>query len=65
MKVVIILSIAAAVIWLLWSHWKKVAADDLERSYMKRTSGGTSDPDQADLDRASDEGMSHPDDEMR
>ena len=65
MKVIIILSIAAAVIWLLWSHLKKVAAEDLERSYMKRTSGGTKNLDQMDLDRASDEGMSHPDDGMR
>ena len=65
MKAIIILSIAAAVIWLLWSHLKKVTAEDLERSYMKRTSGGTKNLDQMDLDRASDEGMSHPDDGMR
>ena len=38
MQAVIILSIAAAVIWLLWKHYKEVAADDLERSYMNRAS---------------------------
>ena len=65
MKVIIILSIAAAVIWLLWSHLKKVAAEDLERSYMNRASERTRNLDQMDLDRASDEGMSHPDDGMR
>jgi len=65
MKAVIILSIAAAVIWLLWKHYKEVAADDFEREMFRRTSKGTRDLDQEDLDRASDEGMGHPDDGMR
>ena len=62
MQVVIIFIIAAAVIWLLWKHIKEVAADDLEREMFRHTSKGTRDLDQEDLDRASDEGMSHPDD---
>ena len=65
MQAVIILSIAAAVIWLLWKHYKEVAADDFEREMFSRTSKGTRDLDQEDLDRASDEGMNHPDDGMR
>ena len=44
---------------------KKVAAEDLERLYMNRASERTRNLDQMDLDRASDEGMSHPDDGMR
>ena len=63
--VIILVILAAGTGWLLWSHLKKVAAEDLERSYMKRTSGGTKNLDQMDLDRASDEGMSHPDDGIR
>ena len=65
MQAVIILSIAAGAIWLLWKHYKQMAADDFEREMFRRMSKGTGDPDQSDLDRASDEGMSHPDDGMR
>ena len=36
--VIILVILAAGTGWLLWSHLKKVAAEDLERSYMKRTS---------------------------
>ena len=65
MQAVIILSIAAGAIWLLWKHYKQMAADDFEREMFRRMSKGTRDPDQSDLDRASDEGMNHPDDGMR
>ena len=66
MQAVIILSIAAGAIWLLWKHYKQMAADDFEREMFRRMSNSKArDRDQADLDRASDEGMSHPDDGMR
>ena len=57
MAAVIILSIAAAAIWLLWKHYKEVAADDFEREMLRHASKGTRNLDQADLDRASDDGM--------
>ena len=38
MKAIIILSIAAAAGWLLWSHWKKMAADDFKREIIRRAS---------------------------
>ena len=63
--VIILVILAAGTGWLLWSHLKKVAAEDLERSYMNRAIGGMRNPDQMDLDRASDEGMVHPDDGIR
>ena len=64
MTAVIVLAIlAVGAGWFLWSHLKEMQAEDLERELIRRK--GTKDPDQSDLDRASDEGMSHPDDGMR
>ena len=62
MTAIIVLAIlAVGASWLLWGHLKQIQAND-ERELVRRKKMNL---DQADLDRASDEGMNHPDDGIK